>query len=229
MNYIKRFLGRLNKWRLQPIRVFCFHQVSDVFEPETMWKCDWIQMDVFMKRILDLKRKYCFIPLSEAYHHICNDFFRTRKYAVLTADDGNMSLQNILPWLAQQQIPITLFLNPSYMNGYLNPRRERERFLSSDDVNHWVAECAPYIEIASHGWFHKRCSELSEDEFIENIQKAEAHLSSIPGKIPFFAFPFGDYSDSCIIALNKCQLVPVLMDGGQNHNDPLLVHRELLE
>ena len=89
VNTIKRKWTRL---RLKPVRVFCFHHVSDVFEPDTMWECDWTQTDAFKQDILTMKKKYTFISLEEAYNHISNDKFRKTSYAVLTSDDGWASL-----------------------------------------------------------------------------------------------------------------------------------------
>ena len=44
--------------RLRLVSVFLFHHVSDIFEPDTMWKCDWIQTEAFKKKVLALKKKY---------------------------------------------------------------------------------------------------------------------------------------------------------------------------
>ena len=87
------------KWtkiRLQPIRVFCFHHVSDTFNKSYMWECDWVNTDVLKQWVLDMQRKgYQFVSLPEAHFHLQNDYMRCRKYAVLTADDGYKSLLNI--------------------------------------------------------------------------------------------------------------------------------------
>lgn len=70
---IKRKWTRL---RLKPVRVFCFHHVSDVFDPDKMWKCDWTQTEVFKQNVLAPKKRYTFISLQEAYNHISCDKFR---------------------------------------------------------------------------------------------------------------------------------------------------------
>ena len=158
VNSIKRKWTRL---RLRPVRVFCFHHVSDVFEPETMWECDWMQTEVFKKRILTLKEKYTFISLEEAHAHIANDRFRVNNFAVLTSDDGWASLKNILPWLAEEKIPITLFLNPMYMDGKHFQSRDSEVFLTKEEVADLTERYEPFITIASHGWSHEDCLKMS--------------------------------------------------------------------
>ena len=129
------------KWRrlwLKPVRVFCFHHVSDEFEPETMKQSDWMQADAFKQRLLTLKKKNAFVSLDEAYRHIANDRYRLKRYAVLTADDGWASLRFILPWLNEQHIPVTLFLNPLYMDGIHYQSREGEKLLTKEEVEDLV-------------------------------------------------------------------------------------------
>ena len=113
---IKTILQKVKrKWmklRLQPIRVFCLHHVCNHFDAETMYLCDWLELGSFNKKVNELRNNgYQFISLTEAYQHLKNDFIRRHKYAVFTFDDGYKSLQEILPWLEEQQIPATLFIN----------------------------------------------------------------------------------------------------------------------
>lgn len=227
------FVGRLRKkWkrlRLKPIRVFCFHQVSDEFKPETMWEVDWTLTEQFKRNILKLKKKYTFIPLSEVSDHLAHDRFRMRRFAALTADDGWASLKNILPWLAKQKIPITLFLNPLYLDGIHYQERETEKLLTREDVASLVKEYAPYITIASHGWTHDDCKKMSLVEFEECVQKAEAAMKGMEGKIEYYAFTYGSCTKDEFEYLRKVGLIPVLMDGGQNVSDDSCVHRELLD
>lgn len=56
MNICAKIRRKLLKLRLQPIRVFCFHQVSETFD--------------------------------EAYEKWKHNWYRRKKYAVLTADNN---------------------------------------------------------------------------------------------------------------------------------------------
>ena len=47
---------KIIKLRLQPIVVLCFHQVSDEYNPLTMWKCDWTKTKQFKQNVLELKK-----------------------------------------------------------------------------------------------------------------------------------------------------------------------------
>lgn len=226
--FIKKLRTRLMKLRFRPIRVFCFHQVSDVFEPETMWECDWTQTEVFKQKVLALKKKYTFIPLTEAYSHIANDRFRFKNYAALTADDGWASVKNILLWLAEQEIPVTLFLNPQYLDGKHFQERETEKLLTREEVIALVNEYKPYITIASHGWTHGKCMEMTETEFAQNVQKAEEVLNELPGKVPFYAYTYGHFLLPQFKYLHNQSLVPVLVAGERNYH-ATWIYRECID
>lgn len=208
-----------------PIKVFVFHQVSDVFDPQTMWDCDWTQTAVFKERILALKKKYTFIPLTEVQRHLVQDKWRFRDYASLTADDGWASLQCILPWLAEQKVPVTLFLNPSCLDGKHWNSRETDKLLTRDEVIRIVGQGAPFITVASHGWTHNRCDKMTMEEFAENVDRAEKALEGIPAKVPFFAFASGLYTQLQVDSLRTKGLIPVFVDGLVNNQDPVSIHR----
>lgn len=203
--------------RLQPIYVYCFHHVSDAFNPNCMIKEDWTQTEQFKRNILYLKQRYTFISLPEAHQKMKHDWFRFRKYAVLTADDGNKSLLNILPWIAEQRIPITLFLNPAYFDGKHFRDRETEQYLSAEDV--WqITEQCPLVTIASHGWRHVDASKQNIEEFYDYLQRSVAVLQQYPHFIPFYAYAWG----RCTRFLNQVLIdhnyVPVYISGHGNYN-----------
>ena len=228
-SFFQRVWRHLSRMCLRPIPVFVFHQVSDVFEPDTMWDCDWTQTDIFKRNILELKKRYQFIPLSEVQRHLTKDKWRFKNYAALTADDGWASLTNILPWLKEQRIPVTLFLNPSCLDGIHKNSRETDKLLTEDDVNRIVQEGAPYVTVASHGWTHRNCKGMTMEEFEESVQKSERVLERMQAKVPFFAFASGLYTWAQVDYLRKRNLVPVFVDGRDNENDPASIHRYCMD
>ena len=126
------------KWMkicLQPIRVFCLHHVCKQFDADTMYPCDWMALDEFKQKIIDLQKQgYQFISQTEAYEHLKKDRFRRKKYAVLTFDDGYKSLLEVLPWLEEQQIPATLFINGKYLDGKSYRENSKEQYLTYDEL-----------------------------------------------------------------------------------------------
>lgn len=215
------------RMRFQPIRVFCFHQVSDEFEPDTTELCDWMHTEVFKKNILMLKRSYTFISLPEATYHLKHDCFRLKRYVVLTADDGWASMKNILPWLAEQNISIALFLNPSYLDGKHYRKRDSEKYLTYEEIDSFERS-GNNVSVASHGWRHVNNTQLSSNEIKKEIENAAKELERFHSVIPYYAYPWGRHNVTTDGLLKGYDLIPVLMDGQGNYNDPTMIHRELL-
>ena len=99
MNIVKKIFTLL----FSPIRVFVFHQVSEQFDEQSMWACDWTEINQFKEHIRLLQNEYTFISLNETYCHLQNDWSCTNKFAVLTAEDGWGSILNVLPWLCNSR------------------------------------------------------------------------------------------------------------------------------
>lgn len=225
-NAILRKLQR--KWmklRLQPIRVFCLHHACEQFDAEAMYPCDWMALDKFKQKIIALRNQgYQFISLTKAYYHLKKDYFRRKKYAVLTFDDGYKSLKEVLPWLEEQQIPVTLFINGKYLDGKSYRVTSKEQFLTSDEL---YALISPLIEIGHHGWEHKSVKEMTEEELIDSLQKNIEILSSHPRYIPFWAYTYGIHDQNSDVTLSKNGMTLVLVNGGKNYKWKGCIAREL--
>ena len=207
-NYLYRAKRKWKKLRLRPIRVYCFHQVSDIFDAGSMSAGDWMQTNRF-KQAIDTIRKdgYQFISLPEMEKKLKNDVIRIRKYAVLTADDGWASLKNILPWLNQQQIPITLFINPAYLDGKHFRERSTEKYLSDDEIRHFSKQY-PLLTIGMHGWEHSDATQQTEQEFTNNIAKSVEYLSSFDNYVPYYAYAWGGHTQSSDMILREMHIFP---------------------
>lgn len=223
------------KLRLQPIRVFCFHHVSDEYDPLTMWECDWTQTELFKSNIQNLKvRGYTFISLPEAYFKLRNDRLRYKKYAVLTADDGYKSLLNILPWLEEQYIPITLFVNTKYLDGKswseineeqarrVNPNVDMlknvcpDLYLSKRELK--IIAASEYVTIGMHGHEHLDATEQTKEGFMENVQKCQLALKELPHTVPYYAYAWGKHNTEKDKLLAEMGLVPVLVNKNPNYS-----------
>jgi peptidoglycan/xylan/chitin deacetylase (PgdA/CDA1 family) len=214
------------KLRLQPIRVFCLHHVCEQFDADAMYACDWMALDEFKQKIIALRRQgYQFISLTDAYEYLKKDWFRRKKYAVLTFDDGYKSLNEVLPWLEEQQIPVTLFINGQYLDGKSYRVTPKEQFLMSDEL---YALISPLIEIGHHGWEHKSVNDMSEAELIESMQKNIEILSAHPRYIPFWAYTWGKHIKSNDMCLLNSEIIPVLIEGNKNYKWIGTIDREIL-
>lgn len=230
MTLVKIFLAierKILKLRLQPIRVFCFHHVCERFDAESMSQGDWMQIDEFKNKVVALQRDGVeFVSLMEAYRHICSDWLRRKKYAVLTFDDGYASLKEILPWLEVEKIPVALFINGKYLDGKSYRKNPNEKYLTKEEL---FALTSSFLEIGNHGWEHIRVTDITDEEFGISVGQNVQLLSTHPNYIPYWAYTYGSYTDFTENYLREQHLIPVYVDGVKNYNDNKVIHRELLK
>ena len=225
-NLFHRVQRKWMKIRLQPIRVYCMHHVCAEFDSESMNACDWMQIDEFKQKVQKMQQDGVkFISLTETYNKITNDKWRNNKYAVLTFDDGYASLKEILPWLEEQHIPATLFINGKYLDGKSFRDSPKEQYLNKEDL---FALTSPFIEIGSHGWTHLDASKISAGEFKLIIEQNIQLLHTHPRYVPFHAYTWGRYTKGSNSVLTQMNITPVLIDGMKNYNNRNVMHRELL-
>lgn len=217
------------KWmkiRLQPIRVFCLHHVSEQFNAESMNPCDWMALDEFKRKIIVLRNQgYQFISLIDAYNHLKNDYFRRKKYAVLTFDDGYKSLNDVSPWLEEQNIPATLFINVKYLDGKSYRENPKEQYLTYDEL---FAMTNSLIEIGHHGWEHISAYNMDKDKFIDSLERSIEVLAKHPRYIPFWAYTWGHNNEMSNELLKQYSITPVLITGEKKYKFKNYIDRELL-
>lgn len=232
MNKVNNIWTKIHrKWiklRLQPIRVFCFHHVSEIFDESTMKRCDWIPMDLFKREISQMQKEgYEFISLPEAHAMLEHDIFRKRKFAVLTADDGWASIKNVLPWLKEQHIPITLFINPSYLDGKHYREKETEKYLTVEELR-GLSENDSLVTIGSHGWEHIETTRQTEEDFCDSVNRTKDFLKHYKNYIPYYAFTYGRYTKEQLLMIRRRREVPILVRGNKNYIYQDYIDRELL-
>ena len=214
------------KIRLQPIRVFCLHHVCECYDEERMRLCDWMTLDNFKQKVLDMQAKgYEFISLTVAHQYLQNDCFRTKKYAVLTFDDGYKSLLEVLPWLEKQNIPATLFVNGKYLDGKSYRESPKEQYLTYEELS---ALNSPLIEIGHHGWEHTDATKMTKNELRESVHKNIEILSSHPRYISFWAYTWGRYTTETNQILGTKKIIPIYVNGMKNYTNEGFINRELL-
>ena len=233
------------KWKkilLHPIHVFVVHNVSASYSSFQGPKEDWISVNDFQQSIIKLQRIYTFISLEEALEHLKHDVIRLKDFAVLTADDGYHSVYEQLPWLINNNVPITLFINPKYLDGKSysehiwrfvhNAHPEiseavfvKDRYMSVSELHSIVS---PLVSIGSHGYEHIDNAQMNDEEFNADIDKTFDEINLSHSVIPFHAYPFGKYSAGNEKVLKEKEICPLLADGWYNINDATKIHREYL-
>ena len=231
MSFLKKIGKRIHWQILRPIAVFVFHHVSDEHDPLICGKEDWTQNDVFKQRLLHLKKDYIFISMQEAITHLKQDKFRFKKFAVLTADDGLRSTYELLPWLIENNIPITLFISPKYLDGRsyvpIDELRVRAQYPDADmeeiasrmfiTPEQLQSLTTPLVTVASHGYAHVDAANLSEHDFERDVLTAKKVIENHPLYKPYFAYPWGHHSANTDEWLIQKGLLPVLCDGKLNY------------
>lgn len=236
---IKRKLKKL--W-LHPIRVFCFHQTSELFDPKIYTEPDWIALQELKQKLLGLKQEgYVFISLSDAFMHICEDKIRLKKYAVLTCDDGLKCQADLIPWLEEQHIPMTMFVNITTMDGKTCGEQIVEYYgIKTIEDEAWLAKQlymtkedlmqldSPIIEIGLHGYDHSDVTTMSLGEFEKDLKTSIRTLQSHNRYVPFYAYAYGRHTNQTDEQLRQMHIVPIYIDGQTNYNDASCIHRELI-
>ena len=214
------------KFRFEPIRVFCLHHVCEQFDTDSMYPCDWMALGEFKQKINTLRNEgYQFISLTEAYKHLKNDYFRRKKYAVLTFDDGYKSLLEILPWLEEQCIPATLFINGKYLDGKSYRETPNEQYLTYDEI---FSLTSHLIEVGHHGWEHTSAHKMSLEDFKKSVRLNIKALSAHPCYVPFWAYTWGEHTTIFDIYLKQNNIIYVTITGSINYQFQSCINRELL-
>lgn len=242
VNLLHRIKRKLLKTRLHPIRVFVIHNVCDAYSTLVGPRADWVSTEDFHHSIEQLQKKYTFISIEEALHHIQHDVVRLRDYAVLTADDGYRSVFLQLPWLIEHKIPISLYINPKYLDGKsysehlwsfvqnANPNLTGSEFVTGRYMTFAELQSisSPLVSIGLHGYEHINNAQLSANEFRKYIEKTIAAIKPYSDIILFHAYPWGFYSEETDSVLQELHISPLRADGQYNINDESQIHREYL-
>lgn len=104
-------------------------------------------------------------------------------------DWGEAIVPAMLDIFAEYDIKITFFVSGKWANN--NPRLLRKIFLEGH-------------EIQNHGYGHRLCSQISEDEVMEEIKKTEDAIKNFTGvNTEVFAPPSGDYDSKTVEVCRK--------------------------
>lgn len=238
-----KILCRWYKMIYQPIRVFVFHHISEERDILVCQEQDWTQLNQFKRNIEYLSQDHTFISLAEACEKLQHDRLRCRKYAVLTTDDGLASVLNVLPWLEEKKIPLTLFINTRYMDrdklkpihlDWLNklaPDADikaiaKRMYLSKEQI---FDLSSPYIEIGMHGHEHLDARTITEAEFEQNIEQCEQQLCNHPRYVSAYAYPWGQSSEASMRYLQLNEITPIVVRGGGNYVWNGMIDRECID
>ena len=157
-----------------------YHRFNEHKYPSTN-----IQMNVFKEHINLIKNsKYDFYNPK----NLVNEFHipKAEKKILITIDDAFESFYtNAWPYLKENKIPFILFVStePVGKNGYMTWSQINE-----------IAE-SNFAQIGHHSHTHEYLIDMSHEEFIQDIEKANKIFLDKIGYVPkLFSYPFGEYS-----------------------------------
>ena len=158
-----------------------YHRFDEIKYPSTN-----IRMKVFLKHIQLIKDlNYEFIHPNDFKENF--NVKKKQKKILLTIDDGFQSFYKIAwPYLKKNKIPFILFVStePVGNRGYMTWDQIKE------------VEKENFAIIGHHSHSHEYLIEKSNEEFVNDIEKANSIFKNKIGYIPdLFSYPFGEYSE----------------------------------
>ncbi len=177
----KFFLFLLPLWLLAEAHIFVLHRVGDSRYPSTNISTKLLENDLkYLKT-----HNYKIVSLSNLVKRIKNHQ-NIDKYVVFTIDDSFKSFyKNGLPLFIKYKAPFTLFV-------YVQSAEEH-----FGDYMTWkqIQDTSKYGELGIHSWAHPHLAMLSNQEIINDTQKAIFYFKKHLGYVPdMYAYPYGEYN-----------------------------------
>lgn len=226
---IKKLVGYAKRHLYSQVDVFLFHAVSEQFDEKKNLRVDWISTQEFKQLVTKISRDYVFVSLEEAKKILDHKIWKGRaKYAVLTCDDGYRSVLDILPFLEAKEIPITLFLNPKYLDGVSKREDyvESPEYIGFEDLRNLNAK---YVSIGMHGYEHVDVTKQEPEAFRASLRECVSYLNSQKCFIPYFAYTWGKCNQMTQEILTEEGIVPVFADGKSNYGYCQGISRKAIE
>ena len=157
-----------------------YHRFNENKYPSTN-----IKMNIFKEHI-NIIQKSNFNFLNPKNFDKQFNISKPKKQILLTIDDAFESFYNqAWPYLKKNKIPFILFIStePVGRKGYMNWEQIKE--VESND----------FVLIGHHSHTHEYLIDVSNEEFVLDIEKANKIFLRELGYIPsLFSYPFGEYS-----------------------------------
>ena len=166
------------------VPVICYHYI----DKDPSGKSPLIiSKEKFIQHLQTIKDDgYTTITMAELNDYLFKDKPIPEKSVVITFDDGSIdNYTNAFPILKEFNMKATMFIISSYLDGvsYVAPNQ--------------VKEMSDYgIDIESHTVTHRRLSEMSYEDQLNELKNSKESLEKITGKpIIAVAYPEGMYNE----------------------------------
>lgn len=174
------------------LAICMYHFVYDKDDPPKDLNNNFIEVHALEEELQYLvENEYYFPTWEEVRQYVNGDLLLPEKSVVLTFDDGAYSFLDIgVPLFEKYQIPVTSFLIAN-----IDGKEKVEKYASE------------YMTFQSHSYnMHRGGGNIghggifpvmSHDDAVADLEKS----IEIAGNKDAFAYPYGDYNDSCIQAV----------------------------
>lgn len=202
------------------LAICMYHYVYDKDNPpKDKLNSNFIEVHALEEELQYLtENNYYFPTWEEVEKFVTGDYLLPEKSVVLTFDDGAYSFLNLgVPLFEKYKVPVT-----SFLIGNIDGEKKVKKYASE------------YMTFQSHSYnMHRGGGNIghggifpvmSHDDAVADLQKS----IEIGGNGDAFAYPYGDYNDSCVQAVKdagfKCA-VTTEYGRAKPGDDPLLLPR----
>lgn len=207
------------KHKTNGLAICMYHYVYDKDNPPDKINSNYIEVDALEEELKYLVDNNYFFPTwEEIRQYIDGKILLPEKSIVLTFDDGSRNFLELgAPLFEKYKIPVTSFLITS-KSGDEKVAEYESDYVTFQSHSHDMHRAGGYI---GHGGIF---TALSHDEAVADLQES----IKICKNRDAFAYPFGDYSDSCVQAVSDAGfLCAVTTEYGRAYpgDNPLLLPR----
>lgn len=201
------------------LSICMYHYVYDKDNPPEKLNSNYIEVDALEEELKYLVENDYFFPTwEEVRQYIDGELLLPEKSVVLTFDDGSRNFLELgVPLFNKYKIPVTSFLITKN-SGEEKVAEYESDYVTFQSHSHNMHRSGGYI---GHGGIF---TALSHDEALADLQES----IKICKNGDAFAYPYGDYTDSCIETVNDAGfLCAVTTEYGRVYpgDNPLVLPR----
>lgn len=186
---INLFLGR----SLHGVSILMYHSIGFNNKFSTVSPEDFEAQLKFLN-----EHKYKILTLEEVFNRKETDALPEQS-VVITFDDGYRDFYTTaFPLLKKYSVPASLFVVTDHIGGTMQTRQGQVfPIVSKEEI--LELQQSGLVHIYPHTMSHPKLSEINLGEAVTQIESSRKILEDLLGiKTPFFAYPFGIYTDEVV-------------------------------
>ena len=207
--------------RDHPLRILMYHEIGHRNFYDPLGLC--VSEDSFTQQLRFLHEEgYKVIPLEEGYYRMREGRLEPGS-VVITFDDGyRNALDTGVNNLARYNFPATFFLTTEFLHSDKDRPEKRAgegEYATWEQVRTVISDSL--FTIGSHGVSHRRLTELSQEERMNELSVSKSILEEkVTRSIDFFSFPHGAWDREIRQEVERAEYLGACssIGGGNTHN-----------